>query len=87
MANKVRWGILSTAKIGVKKVIPGMQKGKFCEIAAIASRDLRRAEETARLLGIAKDYGSYEELLADSQIDAIYNPLRRPASMSCARSR
>jgi predicted dehydrogenase len=75
MANKIRWGILSTAKIGVKKVIPGMQKGKFCDIAAIASRDLRRAEDTARSLGIAKAYGSYEELLADPQIDAIYNPL------------
>src|SRR6266849_6644580 len=75
MANKVRWGILSTAKIGVKKVIPGMQKGKFCEITAIASRDLRRAEETARSLGIAKAYGSYEELLRDPEIDAIYNPL------------
>jgi predicted dehydrogenase len=75
MAKKVRWGILSTAKIGVKKVIPGMQKGKFCEITAIASRDLRRAEETAHSLGIAKAYGSYEELLADPQIDAIYNPL------------
>jgi len=75
MANKIRWGILSTAKIGAKKVIPGMQKGKYCEIAAIASRDLRRAEETARSLGIAKAYGSYEELLADPQIDAIYNPL------------
>src|ERR1700737_3741105 len=75
MAKKVRWGILSTAKIGVKKVIPGMQKGKFCEITAIASRDLRRAKETARSLGIAKAYGSYEELLADPQIDAIYNPL------------
>ena len=52
-----------------------MQKGKFCEITAIASRDLRRAKETARSLGIAKAYGSYEELLADPQIDAIYNPL------------
>ena len=59
----------------VKKVIPGMQKSKFCEVAAIASRDLRRAEEAARSLGIAKAYGSYEELLADPQIDAIYNPL------------
>src|ERR1700730_1660659 len=75
MTKKFRWAILSTAKIGVKKVIPGMQKGKFCEITAIASRDLRRAEETARSLGIAKAYGSYEELLADPQIDAIYNPL------------
>jgi predicted dehydrogenase len=75
MSNKVRWGILSTASIGVRKVIPGMQKGELCDIAAIASRDLRKAEETAQLLRIEKAYGSYEELLADPQIDAIYNPL------------
>jgi len=75
MANKVRWGILSTAAIGVKKVIPGMQQGKFTEVTAIASRDRRKAEETARKLGIPKAYGSYEELLADPQIEAIYNPL------------
>jgi predicted dehydrogenase len=75
MANKVRWGILSTAAIGVKKVIPGMQRGKFTEVTAIASRDRRKAEETARKLRIPKAYGSYEELLADPQIEAIYNPL------------
>ena len=75
MANKVRWGILSTAAIGVKKVIPGMQKGEWTEVTAIASRDRRKAEATARALGIAKAYGSYEELLADPQIEAIYNPL------------
>jgi len=75
MPNKVRWGILSTANIGVKKVIPAMQKGKWSEVTAIASRDLRQAEEAARRLGIAKVYGSYEELLADPEIDAVYNPL------------
>jgi predicted dehydrogenase len=75
MAIRIRWGVLSTAKIAVKKVIPGMQKGKFSEIAAIASRDRSKSEEAARALGIAKAYGSYEELLADPQIDAIYNPL------------
>jgi predicted dehydrogenase len=75
MANKVRWGILSTAAIGVKKVIPGMRQGKFTEVTAIASRDRRKAEETARKLRIPKAYGSYEELLADPQIEAIYNPL------------
>jgi predicted dehydrogenase len=75
MANKVRWGVLSTASIGTRKVIPGMQKGIWCEVAAIASRDLRKAEKAAHTLGIAKAYGSYEELLADPQIDAIYNPL------------
>src|SRR5438132_10589697 len=75
MSKKVRWGVLSTAAIGVKKVIPGMQKGEWCEVTAIASRDLRKAEAVAQTLGIAKAYGSYEELLADSQIEAIYNPL------------
>ena len=76
MANKkVRWGILSCAKIGTGKVIPGMQKGEHLEITAISSRSLDRAEEAARELGIAKAYGSYEELLADPDIDAVYNPL------------
>jgi predicted dehydrogenase len=75
MTNKVRWGVLSTAGIGVRKVVPAMQKGEWIEVTAIASRDLRKAEETARTLGIAKAYGSYEELLADPQIEAIYNPL------------
>src|SRR6202142_4572123 len=75
MADKIRLGVLGAAKIAVKKVIPGMQKGKFCEIAAIASRDRGKGEEAARALGIAKAYGSYEELLADPQIDAVYNPL------------
>jgi len=75
MANKVRWGVLSTAGIGVRKVVPAMQKGEWIEVIAIASRDLRKAEETARTLGIARAYGSYEELLADPQVEAVYNPL------------
>jgi predicted dehydrogenase len=75
MPNRVRWGVLSTAAIGVKKVLPAMQKGDWVEVTAIASRDLHKAEEAARSLGIAKAYGSYEELLADPQIEAIYNPL------------
>jgi predicted dehydrogenase len=73
--NKVRWGVLSTAAIGVKLVIPAMQKGEWSEVVAIASRDRHKAEETARMLGIARAYGSYEELLADPQVEAIYNPL------------
>src|ERR1700681_1246826 len=73
--SKVRWGILSTAKIAVTKVIPGMRKGVWSEVTAVASRDRGKAEEAARALGIAKAYGSYEELLADPQIEAIYNPL------------
>src|ERR1700730_810651 len=74
MTKKFRWAILSTAKIGVKKVIPGMQKGKFCEITAIASRDLRRAKETARSLGLAKAYGSYAERLGTPHCSATYIP-------------
>src|SRR6202047_4642974 len=73
--SKVRWGILSTAKIAVTKVIPGMQKGVWSEVTAIASRDRGKAEDAARTLGIAKSYGSYEELLADPLIEAVYNPL------------
>jgi predicted dehydrogenase len=75
MQNKIRWGVLSTANIGLKKVIPGMQQGKYTSITAIASRDLVKARKTADALGIAKAYGSYEELLADPDIDAVYNPL------------
>lgn len=75
MSKKIRWGVLSTANIGVKKVIPGMQRGDLCAVTAIASRDLAKARAAADELGIEKAYGSYEELLADPDIDAIYNPL------------
>lgn len=75
MPTKLRWGVLSTAAIGLKKVIPAMQQGELTHIAAIASRDRAKAEEAARTLGIEKIYGSYEDLLADPQIDVIYNPL------------
>ena len=75
MTNKVRWGILSTAKIGWEKVIPAMQQGTMCSIDAIASRKLDSAKNWADKLGIAKAYGSYEDLLADPDIEAIYNPL------------
>ncbi len=63
------------ARIAVNKVIPAMQKGELSEIVAIASRDKAKAEDAARTLGIPKAYGSYEELLADPEIDAVYNPL------------
>jgi predicted dehydrogenase len=75
MKNKVKWGMLSTADIGMKKVLPAMQRGEWSEIAAVASRDLNRAQDAAAQLGIPKAYGSYEELLADPEIEAIYNPL------------
>jgi predicted dehydrogenase len=75
MSHTIRWGVLSTAAIAVKKVIPGMQGGQFCRVTAIASRDLSKAQEASRTLGIEKAYGSYEELLDDPEIDAVYNPL------------
>ena len=72
---KVRWGVLSTADIGVKKVIPAMQQGQYCEMVGIASRNLAKAQAVAEQLGFAKAYGSYEALLADSEIEAVYIPL------------
>ena len=73
--DKVRWGVLGVAKIAIRKVIPAMQKGDWSEVVAIASRSLEKAEESARALGIRKAYGSYEELLQDPEIEAVYNPL------------
>ena len=67
--------MLSTAAIGAEKVIPAMQRSEMCDVVAIASRDASRAWEVAQALGIAHAYGSYEELLADPDIDAVYNPL------------
>jgi len=72
---KVRWGVLSTAKIGTQKVIPAMQAGKYCVVTAIASRNVEKAREAASQLSIPRTYGSYEELLADPEVDAVYNPL------------
>jgi len=75
VAKKVKWGVISTANIGVEKVLPAMQLGKLTSIMAIASRNLAKAKETAQALRIPKYYGSYEELLEDDEIEAIYNPL------------
>ena len=71
----VRWGILGAANIAVRKVIPAMQRGERARVVAIASRDLEKARAAATDLGIARAYGSYDELLADTEIEAIYNPL------------
>ena len=73
--TRLRWGVLGVAGIATKKVIPAMQKGGLTTVTAIASRDLARARAAAPPLGIQKAYGSYEELLADPEIDAVYNPL------------
>lgn len=71
----VRWGILGTAGIAQKAMLPALQAAKGCALAAIASRDLGRAEAMAARFGIARAYGSYEDVLADPEIDAVYNPL------------
>lgn len=73
--RKIRWGVLSTSKFAREKVIPSVQKGKHTEVVAIASRSLPSAEQTAKALGIPKAHGSYEALLADPDVDVIYNPL------------
>jgi len=73
--QKVRWGILSTAKIGREKVIPALQAGSYCSVDAIASRNEEQAKKTAALLGIPKYHPSYEALLNDADIDAVYIPL------------
>jgi predicted dehydrogenase len=74
-ANRIQWGVLGTARIATAKVIPAMQRGRWSGVAAIASRDESRAEAAARGLGIPRVYGSYEDLLADSDIHAVYIPL------------
>jgi len=88
--KKVRWGVLGVADIAVKKVIPAMQRGEWPAIVGIASRDSRKAHDAARVLGIPKAYGSYEDLLADPEIEAVYNPLPNhlhvPWSIRCAEA-
>ena len=70
-----RFGVLGASHFAIKNMIPAMQAGVDIQVAAIASRDLHKARETARALGVGQAYGSYEELLADPNIDAVYNPL------------
>jgi predicted dehydrogenase len=88
--DKVRWGVLSTAKIGMEKVTPALMRSQWCDVQAIASRSLPSAQAAADKLGIPKAYGSYEELLADPTIEAIYNPLPNdlhvPMTLAAARA-
>lgn len=72
---KIKWGVLGDAGIARNYVIPGMQIGRFSEITAIASRNIKKSQKTASDLGIEKAYGSYEDLLADKSIDAVYIPV------------
>jgi predicted dehydrogenase len=90
--KKVRWGIISTANIGMKQVTPGIMKSPHSEVVALASREVGMAEAALVQLGLpqGRAYGSYEELLADPEVDAIYNPLPNhlhvPITLAAARA-
>ena len=90
MADMVRWGILSTANIGKARVIPAMQQASNGKVVAVASRSLDKAKEFAAELGIPIAYGSYEELIASPEVDAIYIPVpnseHAPWSILCAEA-
>jgi len=73
--NRVKWGVLGVADIAVRLVIPAMRRGQLSHVMAIASRDLEKARAAAASLGIERAYGSYDELLADPDVEAVYNPL------------
>ncbi|MEP7341081.1 MAG: Gfo/Idh/MocA family oxidoreductase [Acidobacteriota bacterium] len=73
--SKLRWGVLSTSKFAQNKIFPAVKHCQHAEFTAIASRNLDSAKEAAQRHGIATAYGSYEELLADANVDAIYNPM------------
>jgi predicted dehydrogenase len=73
--SELRWGVLSTADIGRRKVIPAIQKARRCRVVAIASREPGRASAIAAELGIGRAHASYEALLADGDVDAVYIPL------------
>jgi predicted dehydrogenase len=75
MAKKVKWGILSAAGIARKRAVPGMVQSELAEVSAVASRSLEKAQQFAGEFSIPKAYGSYEELINDPEIEAIYNPL------------
>lgn len=92
MSRKIRWGIVSTAEIGLKKVIPGIMKSQHSEVVALASRDAARARGALDALGLAgaRAYGQYDDLFADADVDAIYNPLPNhlhvPVTLAAARA-
>lgn len=73
--EKVRWGVMSTAKIGMTHLVPAIQASEYCDIVAIASQHHEKAQAAAGKFSIPKSYGSYEELLADPEVDAVYIPL------------
>lgn len=79
--RKIKWGVLGTAGIAKSTTIPGMKKAQNCELCAVAGRNIEKAELYKELFGFEKAYGTYEELLADPEIEAVYVPL--PNTMHC----
>jgi predicted dehydrogenase len=75
MQKKIRWAVLGAAKIAREKVVPAMLRAEACEVLGFASRDLERAQAAGEALGLSRAWGSYEEMLADPEVDAVYNPL------------
>ena len=75
MTERLRWGILSTARIGDVHVVPALLAAPNCEVVAVGSRDFARARDFADRHGIERAYGDYGSLLVDDGVDAIYNPL------------
>ena len=73
--QKLRWGVLGVARIATNKVIPAMQRGSLTDVVAIASRDREKANAAAKALGIQKAFGSYDALIADADVEAVYIPL------------
>ena len=73
--RKIRWGVLGTAHIAEGQTIPGMQNTKNCELYAIAGRSLEKAKEFQNRFHLKKAYGSYDELLEDPEVEAVYIPL------------
>ena len=79
--RKVRWGVLGTADIARGQTIPGMQQAEHCELYAIAGRRIEKARDYRETFGFRKAYGSYDELLADPEVEAVYIPL--PNDIDC----
>lgn len=75
MKKKIKWGILSTATIAVEQVIPALLESTYGEVYAIASRHIEKAKKTATQFSIAKSYGAYQDLLDDTEVEAVYIPL------------
>jgi predicted dehydrogenase len=88
--RKIRWGILGTARVATNRVLPGMRQCHLAEAVAIASRSLEKSRAAAEMSGIARAFGSYEELLADPEVEAVYIPLPNhlhvPWSIKAARA-